>query len=328
MERIGVLTSGGDAPGMNAAVRSVTRSALEKGLEVLGIRRGFAGLVNGEIFPLRDDDVSGKVNRGGTFLLTARSEKFRSEEGQQEALENLQQHGIDALVIIGGDGSMRGARALENKDFDTMGIPGSIDNDLACTDYSIGFDTATNTIVEAVDKLRDTATSHERVFVVETMGRDNGLLTLDAGLAAGAEAILIPEIDFELETVCRRVAEGYRQGKLHNLIMVAEGIELEGIGSKRERAVFKVGRVIERHTGHEVREVVLGHVQRGGAPSAKDRIWASRMGKEAVSALLTGHSGQMVSKQGHNLTLTPYEDVVAGSLKIDRELYELAHIIG
>ncbi len=329
MNRIGVLTSGGDAPGMNAAVRSVTRRSLQAGLEVRGIKRGFAGLVNGEIFPLGDSDVSGKINRGGTFLLTARSEKFRTEEGQQEALAQIEKHDIDAVVVIGGDGSMQGAKALQEHGVKTIGIPGSIDNDLPCTDYSIGFDTAANTIIEAVDKIRDTATSHERVFVVETMGRDNGLLTLEAGVAAGAEAILIPEIEFDLEEVCAHVREGYEQGKLHNLILIAEGIEVESEGiHTEERAAFKIGKEIEKYTGHEVREIVLGHVQRGGAPSAKDRIWASKMGARAVEVLLEGISGQMVSKQGKKLDLTPFNKIMEGTISLDEDLYELAYIIG
>lgn len=329
MNRIGVLTSGGDAPGMNAAVRAVTRKGLNAGLDVMGIKRGFAGLVNGEIFPLGDGDVSGKINRGGTFLLTARSERFRQEGGQQEALEQIKKHDIEAIVVVGGDGSMQGAGVLENLGVRTIGIPGTIDNDLPCTDYAIGFDTASNTIVEAIDKIRDTATSHERVFVVETMGRDNGLLTLEAGIAAGAEVILIPEIEFDMEEVCSHIKEGYEQGKLHNLILIAEGIEIESkFIHTEERAAFKVGKEIERHTGHEVREIVLGHVQRGGAPSAKDRIWASKMGVKAVEVLLGGDSGKMVTKQGKNLSMVPYKKIMDGKIKVDKEMYDMAYVIG
>ncbi len=329
MERIGVLTSGGDAPGMNAAVRAVTRKGLNAGLDVMGIKRGFAGLVKGEIFPLGDGDVSGKINRGGTFLLTARSERFRKEVGQEEALEQIKKHDIDAVIVIGGDGSMQGAGVLEKRGIKTIGIPGTIDNDLPCTDYAIGFDTASNTIIEAIDKIRDTATSHERVFVVETMGRHNGLLTLEAGVAAGAEVILIPEIDFDMDEICSHIREGYAQGKLHNLILIAEGIEFESeFIHTEERAAFKVGKEIEKRTGHEVREIVLGHVQRGGAPSVKDRIWASKMGAKAVGALLDGNSGKMVIKQGRSLDLMSYDNIMAGEVKPDKEMYELAYVIG
>ncbi len=332
MKKIGVLTSGGDAPGMNAAVRAVTRYGLSKGYEMMGIRRGYAGLVRDDIFSLDDGDVSGKINRGGTFLLTARSERFRTGAGQEEALKNLDSSGIDALVIIGGDGSLRGAEALEEQGIQTIGIPATIDNDIPCTDYAIGFDTAVNTVIDAVDKIRDTATSHERVFVVETMGRDNGLLTLAAGVAAGAESILIPEIQFDLNEVCERVAEGYRQGKLHNLILVAEGVQLDGspnFNDEREnRVAFIIGDRIEEYTGHEVREIVLGHVQRGGPPSARDRIWASQMGAKAIEALIEDQSGCMVARRGEKLRLIPYNEVWQGKVEVEKSLYRLAHIIG
>ncbi|SDL86167.1 6-phosphofructokinase [Halarsenatibacter silvermanii] len=331
MERIGVMTSGGDAPGMNAAVRAITRWGKDAGLDILGIKRGYAGLLNEEIIPLSDSDVSGKVNRGGTFLLTARSEKFRSEEGQQKALEMLHKNQIDGLIVIGGDGSMRGAKKLEEKGFPTAFLPGTIDNDIPCTDYSIGFDTAINTVTNIVDKIRDTATSHERVFIIETMGRHSGVLTLEAGLAAGAEAVLIPEIKFDIEEVCRIVAKGYDRGKLHNLILVAEGVDYthgESYADRKNRVVFEIGKKIESRTGHEVREIVLGHVQRGGAPSAKDRILASKMGSRVLEGILEGKSGMMVAKEGNLFRMISYEKVLNNEVSIDKSLYELAHIIG
>ncbi len=333
MQRIGVMTSGGDAPGMNAAVRAVTRQALNLEMEVMGISRGYSGLIKGEITELTDKDVSGRINRGGTFLFTARSEKFKTAVGQEEAISQLKRFGIEGLVVIGGDGSLQGARELEKGGVPTVGVPASIDNDLPGTDYSIGFDTAVNTVVEAVDKIRDTATSHERVFVVETMGRNNGLLTLESGLAVGAEAILIPEIDFDIKEVCQIVKQGYESGKSHNLILVAEGIQdccLDQSDKKDEHysAAFQIGDMISQNTGYEVRIIVLGHVQRGGAPSAIDRVTASRMGAEAVKVLISGESGVMIGISRDELIAVDYDVILEKEKKIDTSLYELAKILG
>ncbi len=333
MQRIGVMTSGGDAPGMNAAVRAVTRQALNLEMEVMGISRGYSGLIKGEITELTDKDVSGRINRGGTFLFTARSEKFKTAVGQEEAISQLKRFGIEGLVVIGGDGSLQGARELEKGGVPTVGVPASIDNDLPGTDYSIGFDTAVNTVVEAVDKIRDTATSHERVFVVETMGRNNGLLTLESGLAVGAEAILIPEIDFDIKEVCQIVKQGYESGKSHNLILVAEGIQdccLDQPDKKDEHysAAFQIGDMISQNTGYEVRIIVLGHVQRGGAPSAIDRVTASRMGAEAVKVLISGESGVMIGISRDELIAVDYDVILEKEKKIDTSLYELAKILG
>lgn len=333
MQRIGVMTSGGDAPGMNAAVRAVTRQALNLEMEVMGISRGYSGLIKGEITELTDKDVSGRINRGGTFLFTARSEKFKTAVGQEEAISQLKRFGIEGLVVIGGDGSLQGARELEKSGVPTVGVPASIDNDLPGTDYSIGFDTAVNTVVEAVDKIRDTATSHERVFVVETMGRNNGLLTLESGLAVGAEAILIPEIDFDIKEVCQIVKQGYESGKSHNLILVAEGIQdccLDQPDKKDEHysAAFQIGDMISQNTGYEVRIIVLGHVQRGGAPSAIDRVTASRMGAEAVKVLISGESGVMIGISRDELIAVDYDVILEKEKKIDTSLYELAKILG
>ncbi len=333
MQRIGVLTSGGDAPGMNAAVRAVTRQALNLDLEVMGISRGYSGFIKGEISELKDKDVSGKINRGGTFLFTARSEKFKNAEGQEEAIFQLKNYGIEALVIIGGDGSLQGAMALERQGIPTVGVPASIDNDLSGTDYSIGFDTAVNTVVEAVDKIRDTATSHERVFVIETMGRNNGLLTLESGLAVGAEAILIPEIEFDIEEVCGIVRKGYESGKSHNLIMVAEGIKdcCLDQSKKQEKhysAAFQIGEIITENTGFEVRIIVLGHVQRGGSPSALDRVTASKLGSKAVEVIKSGGRGVMVGINQDKIVTVDYDVILEQEKQIDESLYNLAKILG
>lgn len=317
LKRIAVLTSGGDSPGMNAAIRAVVRKAIFHGLEVYGIRRGYAGLINGEFVFMNLGSVADIVHRGGTILHTARSEEFKTPAGQDKAVANLEKYGIQALVVIGGDGSFRGAMALHQRGIRVIGVPGSIDNDIALTDYSIGFDTAVNTVVDALNKIRDTATSHERIFVIEVMGRESGFIALTAGLAGGAESILIPEIPFSLDEVCQRLKRAHERGKIHSLILVAEGA---GRG-------FEVGQAIQEKTGQETRVTVLGHIQRGGNPTAFDRNLASQLGARAVDLLLEGKSGLMVGMMGGRVVHHPLEATIGRRKEIDRELYELALIL-
>ncbi|MCL5039173.1 MAG: 6-phosphofructokinase [Firmicutes bacterium] len=314
MKKIAVLTSGGDSPGMNAAIRAVVRKAIYEGLEIYGVRRGYAGMINGDFVPMSLGSVADIVHRGGTILHTARSEEFKTPAGQEKAVVNLEKHRIEALVVIGGDGSFRGALALHQRGIKVVGIPGSIDNDIALTDYSIGFDTAVNTVVEALNKIRDTATSHERIFVIEVMGRNSGFIALTAGLAGGAESILIPEISFSLDGVCERLKRAHERGKIHSLILVAEGA---GRG-------FEVGEAIQEKTGQETRVTVLGHIQRGGSPTALDRNLASQLGARAVDLLLGGESGLMVGMTAGKVSQYRLEEVIGRKKEIDRELYELA----
>ncbi len=315
MKRIGVLTSGGDAPGMNAAIRAVVRAALFHGLEVYGIRRGYAGLLAGEIEPMSSVSVGGIINRGGTILRTARSEEFRTEAGLQRAAEILSQHGIDGLVVIGGDGSIRGAVALrQHTDIRVIGIPATIDNDIPGTDYSIGFDTAVNTALEAIDKIRDTAYSHERVFVIEVMGRHNGFIALEVGLAGGAEAILIPEVPYNLADLLRRLDESYQRGKHSSIIVVAEGAV---------RAT-DVQKFLESHTPYHIRALVLGHMQRGGSPTAFDRVLATQFGVLAVERLLQGNTDEMVGIEGGRLITVPIDYVLMATRTVDARKLEIA----
>lgn len=312
--KIGVLTSGGDAPGMNAALRAVVRRALSIGQQVYGIRRGYEGLLNGETYPMDMSSVADIIHRGGTILHTARSERFQEPEHQDLAAAWVKQIGLDGLVIIGGEGTFKGMVELCNRGVRAVGVPATIDNDIAHTDYSIGFDTAVNTGVEAVNRLRDTATSHERIFVVETMGRHSGQLALAVGLAGGAESILIPELPIDMDEVCSRLKRGIARGKVHSIIVVAEGAA-KG---------FKVAEGIEVRMGSETRVTVLGHVQRGGTPSAFDRLLASRLGAKAVDALCSGHSNVMAAVSGTELKLIPIEKVIIEKKSIDMEVYTLA----
>ena len=283
---IGVLTSGGDAPGMNAAIRAVVRTALGKGLKVRGIRRGYSGLLNEEIIDLSARDVSDTIQRGGTILLTARCEEMRTPEGQQKAAAICKKYGIDGLVVIGGDGSFKGAQKLSDFGVNTIGLPGTIDLDIACTEYTIGFDTAVNTAMEAIDKVRDTSTSHERCSIIEVMGRDAGYLALWCGIANGAEDILLPErYDNDEQALINHIIEGRKKGKKHHLI-----INAEGIGHSTGMA-----RRIEAATGIETRATILGYMQRGGSPTCKDRMYASIMGAYAVDLLAEGKSNRLVA---------------------------------
>lgn len=315
LRRIAVLTSGGDSPGMNACIRAVVRSALYHGLEVYGIRRGYAGLLQGEIEPMTSLTVSGIINRGGTILRTARSEVFKTAEGVRKGAEILARHGIDGLVIIGGDGSMRGGVELSRVSaVRIMGVPATIDNDIPGTDYAIGFDTAVNTALEAIDKVRDTAYSHERVFVIEVMGRHKGFIALEVGLAGGAEAILIPEVPYDLADLLDQLHQGYQRGKHSSIIVVAEG-------ACRAEDIKKF---LQEHTPYHVRAMVLGYIQRGGSPTAFDRVLATQLGAYAVERLLKGHTNEMVGIEGGRLVAVPVEYIQTTTKTIDVQKLELA----
>ena len=287
MEKIGILTSGGDCSGMNAAIRAVVRCAIYHGLSVSGIKRGFEGLIQNQLVEMDLSSVGGIINHGGTILETARCPEFKTEAGMKKAVGTLKKHKIEGLVVIGGDGSFRGAHELSaNWAVPTIGIPATIDNDIAGTDYAIGFDTAVNTALQAVDKIRDTASSLRRLFVVEVMGRQAGFIALETGLAGGAEEVLIPEKDTDLEKMCKKIVKGYQRGKRSSIIIVAEGNESGG--------AFKIAQQIGDRTGFEVRVSVLGHQQRGGSPTALDRVLASRLGAAAVEQLVKGNTDKMV----------------------------------
>ena len=288
MKTIGVLTSGGDAPGMNAAIRAVVRTAISLGMNVKGIRRGYNGLIEGDIIDMDVRSVSDIIHRGGTFLYTARSPRFRTEEGVNEAIANCKKFGIDGIAVIGGDGSFKGARELSNMGIPCIGIPGTIDNDISSTDYTIGFDTAMNTAMEMVDRIRDTAQSHERCSVVEVMGRHAGYIALQSGIAVGATAVLVPEVENKVEDVIAKIKALQKTGKKHFIIVVAEGVG----------GVEELAKTIEENTGIETRATVLGHVQRGGRPTVRDRVIATQMGNAAVHLLHKGIGNRVVSYRG------------------------------
>jgi 6-phosphofructokinase 1 len=319
LKRIAVMTSGGDAPGMNAAIRSVVRAGISYGLEVYGIRQAYKGLVNGELERMDSRNVAGIIQRGGTLLQTARLPEFKEENCQRKAIRHLAEKGIDALVVIGGDGSLSGALTLHRKGIRVVGIPGSIDNDIWGTDTSIGVDTALNTILEAIDRLRDTASSHQRVFLVEVMGRRCGHLAMAAGLITGAELVLIPEKDSTLEELGKAVEDAYLKGKAHGMIVVAEGANLKC--SQIEEYL------VQHDIGFEVRTTILGHVQRGGAPTAFDRLLATRMGVSAVQALIEGKSGIMVALDGIQIVLRELEEVIGKQRPINPHFVELAEML-
>ncbi|WP_077308079.1 6-phosphofructokinase [Terribacillus halophilus] len=314
MKKIGVLTSGGDSPGMNAAIRSVVRKAIYHDLEVYGIYNGYQGLIEGNIKQLDLGSVGDIIQRGGTVLHTARCLEFKTDEGQEKGIEQLKRFGIEGLVVIGGDGSFRGAEKLTQKGYPCIGVPGTIDNDIPGTDFTIGFDTALNTVIEAIDKVRDTATSHERTYVVEVMGRHAGDIALWAGLADGAESILIPEQPTDFNDVIERLKRGQERGKKHSIIIVAEGV---GSG-------FEFGKRIEKATNMDTRVTILGHVQRGGSPTANDRVLASRLGGKAVDLLLEGKSGRMVGIQNNKLVDHDILDILDKKHEIDLDMYKLS----
>ncbi|MDU4961891.1 MAG: 6-phosphofructokinase [Sporomusaceae bacterium] len=318
MQKIAVLTSGGDAPGMNAAVRAVVRKAIYHGLEVVGIKRGYTGFVEGDMAPMDRSSVADIIQRGGTVLRTSRCEEFRTELGRAQAFANVERYGLQGLVVIGGDGSFRGAKLFaEEYQLPVIAIPGTIDNDINGTDYSIGFDTAVNTAVDAIDKIRDTATSHERTFVVEVMGRDSGFIALSAGLAGGAETVVIPEYPVDVAAVCKKVVKGFKQGKLHSIIVAAEGA-IRGI---------ELAKQIKAQTGFECKPTILGHLLRGGSPTAFDRDLASRMGAKAVELLLSQVSCQMVASVKGDIVGIDFDEAITAKKPVDLELYRLIDIL-
>lgn len=314
MKKIAVLTSGGDAPGMNAAIRAIVRRGIFDGVQVVGIRYGYQGLMQGDYIPLEVGSVGDIIHKGGTSLCTARCLEFKTEEGQRQGLKRLRDNEIDGLIVIGGDGSFRGAQKLSQFGFPTIGIPATIDNDITGTDLTLGFDTAVNTVIDAIDRVRDTATSLERIFVIEVMGRRKGNITLWAGLSAGAESILIPEVEPDIDDIVKRLIQGQQRGKKHSIIVVAEGVS----------NACDVAKIIREKTGFETRVTVLGHIQRGGAPSAVDRLFGCQMGAKAVDLLLDGKSGVMVGIQNNCMVDIPFEVALRENHELPLSLYQLA----
>lgn len=322
IKKIGVLTSGGDAPGMNAAIRSVVRTCAFHDIKCYGIYRGYEGMIDGDFIEMDARSVKGIINKGGTILKSARSLEFRTKEGRQLAYEQLKKAGIDAFVVIGGDGSFTGAMIF-NKEFNfpVMGIPGTIDNDIFGTTHTLGYDTALNTVVEVIDKIRDTASSHNRLFFVEVMGRDVGHIALNVGIAGGAEEILIPEEDLGLDRLVESLKRSKKSGKSSSIVVVAEG-------DKIGKSVFELKDYVDQNMeGYDVRVSVLGHMQRGGPPSCFDRVFASRMGVKAVESLITGKSNYMVGMKNDVIELTPFDQAVKGKSKINKELLRVSDIM-
>lgn len=318
VKTIGVLTSGGDAPGMNAAIRAVVRVAIAKGLKVKGIKRGYAGLLQEDIIDMDAISVADIINRGGTILYTARCMEFTTEEGQRQGAEICKKHGIDGIVVIGGDGSFRGAGKLSALGVNTIGLPGTIDLDIACTDYTIGFDTAVNTAMQAIDKVRDTSTSHERCSIIEVMGRHAGYIALWCGMANGAEDILLPErYDSNEQMLINRIIENRKRGKTHHII-----INAEGIGHSTSMA-----RRIEAATGIETRATILGHMQRGGTPTCKDRVYASIMGAKAVELLVEGKSNRVVAYKNGEYVDFDIQEALAMTKDIPEDQYEISKLL-
>lgn len=318
MRRIAVLTSGGDSPGMNAATRAVARSVIGRGMEAVGIMRGYEGLLDGDFRPLGARDVGGIIHRGGTILQTARSDRFMEPEGQDAAAALLKDRGIEGLVVIGGDGSFRGAQELHRRGIAVVGVPGTIDNDIAGTELTIGFRTAVETALDAVMRLRDTASSHDRLFIVEVMGRRSGFLALDVAVAGGAEAVIVPEVQFSLGRLIDRLHAARAKGKTHSLIILAEGV----------MPAQELRDQIQDTGGYDARVTVLGHIQRGGSPCAVDIILASRMGSAALEALLSGNSGVMTALSDNHIELPPLKASWETKKQLDPELMELVEVLG
>lgn len=321
IKTIGVLTSGGDAPGMNAAIRAVTRAAIYNGFKVKGIYRGYKGLVEDEIVDFKAHNVSNILHHGGTILKTARCKEFMTVEGRRRAYENIQRHGIDALVVIGGDGSLSGARQFASEyDLPIVGLPGTIDNDLSGTDHTIGYDTALNTIMWCVDRIRDTANSHERLFFIEVMGRNAGFLALNGAIAGGAEAAIIPEISIEVDQLAQLIEHGFRTTKKSSIVLVAESPITGGAMGLAER-------VRKEYPQYDVRVTILGHLQRGGSPTARDRILASRMGAAAIDALVEGQRNVMIGDDDEQMVYVPFSKAIKNEKAIDRQLLAmLSHL--
>ncbi len=318
---IGILTSGGDAPGMNAAIRAVTRAAIFNGWKVKGIYRGYEGLINNEIKDFTSESVSNTIQRGGTVLKTARSEEFMTVEGRQKAYDNMKANGIDALVVIGGNGSLAGAQVFaQEHDVPCIGLPGTIDNDLYGTDSTIGYDTALNTIVECVDKIRDTATSHDRIFFVEVMGRDAGFLAQNSAIAAGAEAAIIPEDQTDVDQLGQFISRGFRKSKNSSIVIVSES-------KKDGGAMYYANRVRTEYPEYDVRVTILGHLQRGGKPSAFDRILASRLGVAAIEALNEGQRNVMIGVSNDKIVYVPFSKAIKIDKPIDKELINVLNVL-
>lgn len=322
IKKIGVFTSGGDSPGMNAAIRSVVRTCAFHGIECVGIYQGYEGIMSGDFEPLGPRSVKGIINKGGTILKSARSKEFRTKEGRQKAFDQLVKAEIDALVAIGGDGTFTGAMIFNQEfDFPVMGIPGTIDNDIVGTTHTLGFDTAQNTVMEAIDKIRDTASSHNRLFFIEVMGRDVGHIALNTGIAGGAEEILIPEEDLGMERLVESLRRSRKSGKSSSIVVVAEG-------DKIGKNIFQLKEYVDENMeGYDVRVSVLGHMQRGGAPTCFDRVLASRMGVKAVESLLDGKTNYMVGLNNNIMQLTPLDQAIKGKSKINLELLRVSDIM-
>ncbi len=321
IKRIGVLTSGGDAPGMNAAIRAVVRAGIYYGLSVTGIRRGYSGLIKADFWDMNSRDVGNIIQRGGTILRTARSEEFRTKEGRQKAYENLLNAGIDALVVIGGDGTFKGAKAFtEEHNFPIIGLPGTIDNDLYGTDMTIGYDTAINTVVEAIDKIRDTASSHDRLFFVEVMGRDAGFIALRSAIGCGAEDVLVPEVVTDMDKVCENLANSVQKTKSSGVVIVSEGDDAGG--------AMQIAEIVKKRMPEfDIRVSILGHLQRGGAPSAFDRYLASKLGVAAVEALLDDQRSVMVGLVNNETVLIPFNQAIKHHKDINRKMLEMLYIL-
>ncbi|SHJ94979.1 6-phosphofructokinase [Hathewaya proteolytica DSM 3090] len=317
MKRIGILTSGGDAPGMNAAIRAIVRTGIENNLEVMGVHRGFSGLINGEIFEMNRRSVSEIIHKGGTVLKTARCEEFKTEEGRERGAKVLKVFGVEGLVVIGGDGTFRGAQYLSKLGVATIGIPATIDNDLPYTDYTIGFDTAQNTVLDAINKIRDTSSSHQRVSIVEVMGRNCGDIAIFTGIGGGAEKIIVPEKDFDADELCKIILEGKARGKMHNLIILAEGVG----------GAIPLAEKVEDVTGIETRATVLGHIQRGGSPSSLDRILSSLMGAKAVELLLQGQSSRVIGVKDGKIADFDIDEALSVKREFKESLYNLSNIL-
>lgn len=321
LKKIAVLTSGGDSPGMNACIRAVVRAGVSKGIEAFGVMRGYEGLIDGEFQQMGLRSVSNIITEGGTILKTSRSERFLTKEGRKKAIENLDRFGIDGLIVIGGNGSYTGAHVLQQEwKGKIVGIPGTIDNDIAGTDYTLGADTAVNTALGAMDKIRDTVHSMERIFVVEVMGRQDGFIAIRTGLAGGAEDILVPDTDYKITDICEEIKEGRKKGKVSWIVVVSEGVA----------TAEETAKLINECTGFEVRHVTLGHIQRGGSPTAFDRILGARFGAAAVEALINGQSDKAVGIEADQITLTDFTKACQHSPKkmaLDRELYRLTKLL-
>lgn len=317
MKTIGILTSGGDAPGMNPCIRAITRTAIYNGVKVIGFMRGYEGLLNGDVVEMDLSSVADIIHRGGTILRTARCNEFTTEEGLNKALNVINVFSIDGLIVLGGDGTFKGAKNLNDAGVPTICIPCTIDNDMGYTDYSIGFFTAVETVINAIGKIRDTSTSHGRANIVEVMGRECGNIALYSGLAGGAESIIVPEVEVDMDTICKRLIQGKNRGKLHSIIVLSEGI-----GN-----AYEMGKEIEEKTGTETKVTILGHIQRGGTPTIFDRVIASKMGYKAVTLLLQGETSRAIGMKENKVTYLDLDEALSKIRHFDNEMYDMAQIL-